>query len=130
MGAQPDVVFDADTPFIFNGLTVNRNISSIEVVLRSPDIASSGKQAMLSDIQVICRGNLAIGPDIYKITGTTDITSIVATGHWGRRVTLIFGDILTFTDGSNLKLEGNLVTTDRNRNKCAFALVIAHLCPG
>ena len=66
---------------------------------------------VLPDVASAAAVTLPIGPDIYKITGTTDITSIVATGHWGRRVTLIFGDILTFTDGSNLKLEGNLVTT-------------------
>lgn len=47
----------------------------------------------------------------FLITGTTNITSIVATGNAGRRVTLIFEGILTFTDGSNLKLAGNLVTT-------------------
>lgn len=48
---------------------------------------------------------------IFSISGTTDITSIVATGNNGRRVTLVFQGILTFTDGSNLKLAGNLVTT-------------------
>lgn len=48
---------------------------------------------------------------IFSVTGTTNITSIIATGNNGRRVTLIFAGILTFTDGSNLKLAGNLVTT-------------------
>jgi hypothetical protein len=48
--------------------------------------------------------------DIVTITGTTNITSITA-GTRGRRVTLIFAGILTFTDGSNLKLNGNFVTS-------------------
>lgn len=47
---------------------------------------------------------------LFSVTGTTDITSVTAS--WaGRRVTLIFAGALTFTDGSNLKLAGNFVTT-------------------
>ncbi len=47
--------------------------------------------------------------DVVKISGTTTITSITAS--WpGRVVVLVFTDVLTLTDGSNLKLVGNLVT--------------------
>lgn len=50
------------------------------------------------------------GDPVITISGTTTITSITAS--WaGRRVTLIFSGALTFTDGSNLKLNGNFVTT-------------------
>lgn len=53
---------------------------------------------------------LAETASVFQITGTTNITSVTAS--WaGRRVTLVFVGILTFTDGSNLKLAGNLVTT-------------------
>lgn len=45
-----------------------------------------------------------------NITGTTNITSITAT-YAGHIVTLKFADILTFTDGSNLKLAGNFTTS-------------------
>jgi hypothetical protein len=48
--------------------------------------------------------------DVFHITGTTTITS-VTTSWRHRRVTLVFDGILTFTDGSNLKLAGNFVTT-------------------
>lgn len=48
---------------------------------------------------------------VFTISGTTTITSVVATGWTGKRVTLIFSGALTFTDGSNLKLAGNFVTT-------------------
>lgn len=48
---------------------------------------------------------------LAHISGTTNITSIVGNGAAGQRVTLIFDGILTFTDGNNLKLAGNLVTT-------------------
>lgn len=48
---------------------------------------------------------------VFSITGTTNITSIVATGWEGRSVRLIFAGVLTLTDGSNLKIAGNFVTT-------------------
>ncbi len=54
---------------------------------------------------------LPYGFDAFLITGTTNITSIVALGHAGKTVRLIFAGILTFTDGNNLKLAGNFVTT-------------------
>lgn len=47
---------------------------------------------------------------LYLISGTTNITSMTAS--WpGRAVTLKFADVLTFTDGNNLILAGNLVTS-------------------
>lgn len=49
--------------------------------------------------------------DIVVVTGTTNITSIDGSGQRGRKVTLIFTGALTVTDGSNLKLNGNFVTT-------------------
>jgi parallel beta-helix repeat protein len=49
--------------------------------------------------------------DVVIVSGTTTITSVLVGGHTGRRVTLIFSGILTFTDGSNLLLAGNFVTT-------------------
>jgi hypothetical protein len=48
--------------------------------------------------------------DTVLISGTTGITSIFAGLNEGRRVTLIFQDILTVTDGGNLKLNGNFVS--------------------
>ncbi len=47
----------------------------------------------------------------FFVSGTTNITSITATNQSGREITLIFQGILTFTDGSNLRLAGNLVTS-------------------
>lgn len=53
-------------------------------------------------------------PDIYgvfNVSGTTAITSIDG-GNWaGRVITLVFQGALTLTDGENLKLAGNFVTT-------------------
>lgn len=53
---------------------------------------------------------IAIGQRVVSVTGTTNITSVTATGHSGAVVTLIFAGVLTFTDGSNLKLAGNFTT--------------------
>jgi hypothetical protein len=47
---------------------------------------------------------------VTQVTGTTTITSVTAAVA-GTRITLIFSGALTFTDGSNLKLNGNFVTT-------------------
>lgn len=50
--------------------------------------------------------------NLFHVTGTTDITSITATNiHAGTTITIIFDDVLTFTDGNNLKLAGNFVTS-------------------
>jgi hypothetical protein len=49
--------------------------------------------------------------DNILVSGTTNITSIYANLQAGRRITLIFQAALTVTDGSNLKLNGNFVTT-------------------
>lgn len=58
-------------------------------------------------------GELDIGDGNYfYITGTNNITSIAAADSTaGRMIVLRFADILTFTDGNNLKLAGNLATT-------------------
>lgn len=49
---------------------------------------------------------------VFHVTGTTNITSITSTAFAaGVCITLIFDDVLTFTDGNNLKLAGNFATT-------------------
>lgn len=51
------------------------------------------------------------GASVLKVTGTTNITGINTTSSQRRTVTLIFNDVLTVSDGSNLKLAGNFVTS-------------------
>jgi hypothetical protein len=49
---------------------------------------------------------------IFSVSGTTTITSITGTNAFdGRQITLIFDDVLTFTDGNNLRLAGNFSTS-------------------
>jgi hypothetical protein len=54
---------------------------------------------------------LPLGCEVFRISGTTTITSIVGTGWASRIVVLIFEDALTVTAGSNLSINGNFVTT-------------------
>jgi hypothetical protein len=50
--------------------------------------------------------------NLFHVTGTTSITSITGTGiNAGASITIIFDGILTFTNGNNLKLAGNLTTS-------------------
>lgn len=49
---------------------------------------------------------------IFHVTGTTNITSITSTAIGaGCIITLVFDDVLTVTDGNNLKLAGDFITT-------------------
>lgn len=49
---------------------------------------------------------------VYHVTGTTTITSITSTNiGTGTCIVLIFDGVLTLTDGSNLKLAGDFVTS-------------------
>lgn len=71
--------------------------SSILKFAKGADVASAGTMTLGDD------GNF------FDITGTTTITSITAKTA-GTVVFLQFDGVLTLTDGSNLKLNGNLVT--------------------
>lgn len=67
---------------------------------------SSGDVASAASI------TLSTAAEVFTISGTTNITSIsAASAVESRVVTLIFQGVLTFTDGNNLKLAGDFVTT-------------------
>ena len=70
-------------------------------------LLSAGKGTdVASAATIIATGN------IFHVTGTTTITSVSGTGiAAGTVITIIFDGILTFTDGSNLKLAGNFTTS-------------------
>jgi len=55
---------------------------------------------------------LPINGQMFLITGVATIVSITAnTAQTGRIITLLFNNALTLTDGSNLKLSANFITT-------------------
>jgi len=80
-------------------------------------INTSGKGRIIGGLKqtavpsVASAGTITLpGDEFVLVTGTTTITSITA-GACGDRVTLQFAGALTLTDGSNLALAGNFVTT-------------------
>lgn len=54
---------------------------------------------------------LPVQGDIFKITGTTNITSLAATSCQGRSVRLVFTGALTVINGTNLRLSSDFTTT-------------------
>lgn len=82
------------------GNFTNRLGSFISVAGRAvPQIASAAALTLVPE------------SDVFRISGTTAITSITATGWAGRLATLIFQGALTLTNGSNLKLASNFSTS-------------------
>ena len=84
----------------------------------NPAFGSNNRGTMITvlapSIASAAEVTLPTGPTVFTISGTTTITSIVATGHHGKTITLIFDGSLTFTDGSNLLLAGNFVTSSND----------------
>ena len=79
------------------------------------DDANGGVLPLLQGADTIASaGTITPGSStVFHVTGTTNISSMNScdSARAGRRVTLIFDGALTFTDGGNLKLAGNFVTT-------------------
>lgn len=90
---------DIDMRVNLTGNFTNRTFSITQKALPSPVVASALTMT------------LPPGGDVFVISGTTGIGTIFATGWAGRTVRLIFQGALTVTDGSNLRLAGNFVTT-------------------
>lgn len=83
-----------------------------EAGVSGPVSVSNGGRGTSFGTSVTSAATIAITGEIFHVTGTTTITSISGSGVTaGQRVTIIFDGALTFTDGSNLKLAGNFVTT-------------------
>ena len=127
-GSTPTLkIFDAELNLASNGLLswgsqVNTFVSSIvdtaikrqaAGVIACSD-ASSGRRCLLGGGTAVASATAMPLPTggVVHVTGTTTITSITSTNFQsGVCITLIFDDALTFTDGSNLKLAGDFVTT-------------------
>ncbi len=73
------------------------------------------------DDAVVSSANLNILGNLCHVTGTTNITSITDTNFVaGAIITLIFDGALTVTNGNNLKLNGNFVTTANDTLTLAY----------
>ena len=49
--------------------------------------------------------------NVVRITGTTNITSVLSAGHTGHRITLVFDDVLTVVRGGSLLVASNFTTS-------------------
>ncbi|MEW6212886.1 MAG: hypothetical protein AB1631_31470 [Acidobacteriota bacterium] len=75
-------------------------------------INSTGVANFYSGAAVASASSITPTGNVFHVTGTTTITSITSTGITaGTTITMIFDGALTFTDGGNLRLNGNFVTT-------------------
>ncbi len=65
-----------------------------------------------SNVTSAATATLGVG-NLFHVTGTVNITTLDTCDATtaGLTVTLVFDDILTFTDGNNLKLAGNFITS-------------------
>lgn len=88
-----------------NVTILNSNLNSQRYTYRTYNTNTPAAVASAATV------TLPLDRDVIQISGTTNITSVTAgAANANRRVTLVFSGVLTFTDGSNLKLAGNFVT--------------------
>jgi hypothetical protein len=107
--------YQADDPFFFSdGTKTLMVVESVNKVTTNGIVTGSfsERRGLTATPAVASAATIAVpvGAELVNVTGTTTITSVAA-GYVNQRVTLVFAGILTFTDGSNLKLAGNFVTT-------------------
>jgi hypothetical protein len=108
-----------DTRYFYLTLPKNAKTCRLGVVPVSPspavgvkDISSQVDPAFVGQDLASHASNVTPTCSVHTITGTTAITSMVATEYpVGKPLTLIFASTPTFTDGNNLKIAGNLVAT-------------------
>lgn len=75
-------------------------------------ITATGISSLSSGANVASAAAIVPSGNVFHVTGTTNVTSITSTGiNAGTTITIIFDGVLTFTDGGNLKLAGNFVTS-------------------
>ena len=104
---------------IINKAIVTNNLAKFATASDERVVAVSSTIAKLSSIgnswdfygSVASSSTVTLpGGQVVEITGTSNISTIVATNNAGRNVALAFRGILTVNDGSNLKLAGNFTT--------------------
>lgn len=95
----------------------NTRLKFNDYISNTVDITDTGTDTIIEEetggkgADIASAATITVGKGkIFDITGVTTITSVTAS--WaGREIILQFDGVLTFTDGSNLKLSGNFVTT-------------------
>lgn len=88
----------------------NQNMPQILAVTAETGTVHGGSTPWGTAVASAATITVPANNEFVQVSGTTTITSVAAAAA-GRKVTLLFQGALTFTDGSNLKLNGNFVTT-------------------
>lgn len=82
------------------------------VVSDKINVGTTGTVALRNGAAVASASAIVPSGNVFHVTGTTGITSITGTAiPSGACIKIIFDDILTMTDGSNLKMAGNFTTS-------------------
>lgn len=106
-------------PNTFKSCTAPYNLSALA---GHDHIVAEGSPAQFPNVASAATVTIAQHLRQARITGTVTITSITASRP-GREITLHFSAIgLTLTNGSNLKLNGNLVTTAVDRHSITLKM--------
>ena len=108
-GTDVTLTVDASEQFVFNDGADLLTIGGDGV-----KVATAGNLLYFDSANVASATTMALpAGNLFHITGTTAITTMDTcdSANNGRLVTLIFDAVLTFTDGNNLKLAGDFVTT-------------------
>lgn len=109
------IIFDGQYWIISNDFSlVGADSFNVKGAIRTagPFASSGGVSSFFKGADVASAAAIAPTGNLFHVTGTTNITSITSTGiAAGTEITIIFDGVLTFTDGSNLSLAGNFVTS-------------------
>ena len=113
LGAYEFALMNASSSASYAGYRNNNLSGTLGASTNNPTLPVVASAATLT---------LPTNQRIVRITGTTGITSINISGQSCNVITLVFDDALTVTDGGNLILAGNFVTTAND--------VLTLLCDG
>jgi hypothetical protein len=108
-GATPKVTA-IGSEFRQTGASFNYTFGTPSSVYTADNYGSKLDTELATNIVSSATITLPSAGRLFTISSTNTITSVTASWR-DRVVTLVFAGILTFTDGSNLKLAGNFVTT-------------------
>ena len=95
---------------IYQANNFRDNLTAPYILVGSNNVVQDNITDESLDVASVTTTTLPDNGDYFNITGTTTITSVTAS-RAERVVILKFAGILTFTDGSNLKIAGDFVTT-------------------
>lgn len=97
-------------------MVIRTSSTDSSALKNSLEVSAAGLTSLYSGSAVASAATITPTGNLFHVTGTTTITSVAGSINSvnivaGTTITIIFDGALTFTDGSNLKLAGDFVTT-------------------